>query len=597
MGEITCGTGFTNATGNFGDCYQLFYSAGGPWIRNTVDIDLGGFVYGCDTGNAANDGYNKVAVGVSDGSIYIYEAGCIALGQAGFNGGTDGGTQKTVSSPGGNAGMVRCLNIGFVDDNDLLTTYPTPIEQYSIIAGNQYGGIYKYHANNVTGFIDSYPIDPQNFMFGVNVTDLDVGELSHVTGEITLNEEVAAGSEVGFTPLSFVYWFEWPWNLWGNMLNTTQVNASTTNIPALVYADSCHTAGYEYTQECLAETFIRNMAIGYVGSMRLSWYYRGTMAQSFAWGLNRYMSQEFWDLFFSGTTNYRPGATLYQNKIDYINNFNTIATSFPTTWETYHRKNLLSYALFGDPEIDVFTNDPRTLTISAPVNANYQGITILQALDGTSPVAGATICLWDKDGTYYEVQTTNASGHAVFTVTASVPNSLNVTATAHNYIPHQSIIGVAHWLDVSRPTISYVVSTASLDVTGVTAICSNPSHDSLDDTEATTSTYTIYTNGTAVATTITGTLSWTSTTWQAIGIDVSSLAVGSYYVQCTFADADVTETMSPASDLFTIAPVGPPPFDWLLWLTQNWLFILIIIVLLTVIVLLVFRMRRRGNAE
>ncbi|MFX1404398.1 MAG: C25 family cysteine peptidase [Promethearchaeota archaeon] len=596
MGEITCGTGFTNASGDFGNVYRLFYLPAVNWFRTTIDKDLGGFVYGCDSGDAGNDFYNKVVVGVSDGSIYMYEAGCLALGYGGYQGGTDVGTRKTISSPGGNAGMVRCLNIGFVDDNDLLTTYPTPVEHYSIIAGNQYGGIWKYHANNVSGFIDAYPIAVQSFTFGVNVTDLDVGELSYVTGETTFNQEVAAGSEVGMMPLSFVYWFEWPWNLWGNMLNTTQVNATTATIPALIYADSCHTAGYEYTQECLAEAFIRNMAIGYIGSMRICWYYRGTMTQSFLWGLGRYMSQEFWDLFFSGTTAYRPGATLYQNKIDYQSTFASIASSFPTTWETYHRKNLLSYALFGDPEIDVFTNNPRTLTISAPANANYQGTTVLQALDGTSPVANATICLWDKDGTYYEVQTTNASGHAVFTVTASVPNSLNITATAHNYIPHQSTIGVAHWLDISQPTISYIASTASLDVTGIIATCSNLSHGSLDDTEATTHTYTIYTNGTDTATAITATLTWTGTSWQALGIDISSLAIGSYYVRCTFADADVTNTMSPASAIFTIAPVGPPPFDWLLWLMQNWLIILIIIVLLIVILLLVFRMRRRGEA-
>jgi hypothetical protein len=136
-----------------------------------------------------------------------------------------------------------------------------------------------------------------------------------------------------------------------------------------------------------------------------------------------------------------------------------------------------------------------------------------------------------------------------------------------------------------------------LDVTGLTATCSNLSHGSLDDTEATTNTYTIYNNGTDTATAITGTLSWTGTSWQAIGIDVSSLALGSYYVRCTFADADVTDTQSPTSDLFTITPVGPPPFDWLLWLMQNWLFILIIIVLLIVICGLVFWMRRRGKVE
>ncbi|MFX1565632.1 MAG: C25 family cysteine peptidase [Promethearchaeota archaeon] len=595
LGEITCGTGYTNVTVPQGDCYQLFYVPAVGWFRNTVDTALGGYVFGCDTGNAANDGYNKVVVGISDGAIYMYEAGCIALGQSGFQGGTDAGTQKTVTSSGANAGMVRCLNIGFVDDNDLLTTYPTPIEKYSIIAGNQYGGIWKYHANNNTGFIDSYHIAKENYMFGVNVTDLDVGELSHVTGETTLNEEIAAGSEVGLSPLSYVYWFEWPWNLWGNMLNTTQVDASTASIPALVYADSCHTAGYDYSQEALAETFIRNMAIGYIGSMRICWYYRGTMSQSFSWGLGRYQSQQFWDLFFSGTTNYQPGATLYQNKIDYQSTFSSIAASFPNTWETYHRKNLLSYALFGDPEIDIYTNNPRTLAVTYPTNANFNGNTVFRVMDGTSPISGATICLWDKDGSYYEVQTTNSTGHAIFRVTASVPNDINVTVTAHNYSPYEGNIGVAHWIQVSNPSYTHTFPANILDITSVVANCSNPSHAFLDNTEAIIHNYSIYDASTGVYAGISGDLSWTGSAWDALGISTAILAPGLYYIRCGFSDTDVALTRGPPSSAFQILP-GGGFFDIFQWLLQNWPFIVIAIAILLLICIVVLVLRRRGKA-
>ncbi|MFW9830742.1 MAG: C25 family cysteine peptidase [Candidatus Thorarchaeota archaeon] len=596
FGEITCGTGYTNASGSFGDCYQLFFILGGVWNRLTVDKDLSGFLYGCDTGNAANDGYNKVVVGSSNGAIYMYEAGCVALGQAGFSGGIDRGTKKTITSSGANAGMVRCLNIGYVDDNDLLTTYPTPVEQYSIIAGNQYGGIWKYHANNITGFIDAYPITLENLMWGVNVTDLDVGELSHVTGELTPNEEVAAGSDVSLMPLSFVYWYEWPWNLWSNMLNTTQVDTSTASIPALIYADSCHTAGYDYTQEALAETFMRNMAIGYIGSMRICWYYRGPMSASFTWGLGRYMSQDFWNLFFSGTTKYRPGATLYQNKIDYQTTFASIASSYPTTWDTFHRKNLLSYTLFGDPELDVFTNNPRTLSVNQPTNTYYSGDTIFRVMDGGTPISGATICLWDKDGSYYEVQTTNSSGHAVFRVTALVPNSLNITVTAHNYAPYEGVIGVTHWIRVSNPSFIHTFPQNVLDITNVEANCSNPTHGFLDDTEAIVHNYSIYHDSTDAYAGITGDLIWTGSIWQALGIDTSMLAPGLYYIRCGFSDSDVSLTQGPASSNFQILP-GGGFFDFFQWLLQNWPFIVVAIVILLVICLVVLLLRRRKKIE
>jgi hypothetical protein len=594
FGEITCGTGWLNAGVPDGDCYQLIFIIGMGWVRNTVDTSLGGFVYGCDTGNGANDGYNKVVCGVSDGAIYMYEAGCIALGQSGFQGGTDAGTKQTVTGSGANAGMVRCLNIGYVDDNDLLTTYPTPVEQYSIIAGNQYGGIWKYHANNLTGFIDAYHIVKENLMWGVNVTDLDVGELSHVTGETTPNEEVATGGEVGLMPLSFVGWYEWPWNLWDNMLNTSQVDASTASIPAMIYADSCHTAGYEYTQECLAETFIRNMAIGYIGSMRICWYYRGTMSQSFTWGLGRYMSQAFWNLFFSGTTNYQPGATLYQNKIDYQTTFASIASTYPTTWETYHRKNLLSYALFGDPEIDVYTRNPGTLTVTHPTNALYGGSTAIRVMDSGTPVSGATVCLWDQDGLYYEVQTTNTTGHATFTVSASVPNTMNVTVTAHNYSPYESTIGVMHWISVSSPTIAFNAPALLLDITTVVANCSNPAHSYLDDNEATTYSYTIYNSANDQATSITGDLTWTGTGWQITDLDLSSLGVGSFYVRCTFADNDVGNTMSPRSTVFSITL---QPFDFFQWLLQNWIIVVAAIVIIVLLIVICILLRRQRPKE
>ncbi|MFX1510929.1 MAG: hypothetical protein ACFFBR_11590, partial [Promethearchaeota archaeon] len=210
---------------------------------------------------------------------------------------------------------------------------------------------------------------------------------------------------------------------------------------------------------------------------------------------------------------------------------------------------------------------------------------------------GATICLWDTDGSYYEILTTNASGYAVATVTASVPNTVNVTVTAHNYIPYENTIGTQHWLDVSRPAISFTAAALTLDITEVTATCSNSTHGSLDDTEATTHTYTIYDDSSGTATTLTGSLSWTGTDWEHLSIDVSSLPLGTYYAICTFADADVSATNSPPSATFTISPIGPPPFNLFEWLAQNWLLILMAIIILILIIVIVLLLRRRKPKE
>ncbi|MFW9984915.1 MAG: hypothetical protein ACFFCB_09320, partial [Candidatus Odinarchaeota archaeon] len=221
------------------------------------------------------------------------------------------------------------------------------------------------------------------------------------------------------------------------------------------------------------------------------------------------------------------------------------------------------------------------------------GNTVFRVMDGTTPVAGATVCLWDTDGSYYEVQSTNSTGYAILHVTAPVPNTVDVTVTAHNYIPYESTIGVEHWIDVSQSTVSFTAATASLDITGVTATCSNPAHGTLDDIEATTHTYAIYDNSTDSVTGLTGDLTWTGSEWQITGLNVSVLSIGSYYVRCTFADADVTDTLGPPSAVFTISPLTtptPPPFDIIQWLMQNWVYIamvLVIIILIGVVIVMI----------
>ncbi|MFX0168412.1 MAG: C25 family cysteine peptidase [Candidatus Hodarchaeota archaeon] len=579
--EVTFGTGYAGPTG---DCYMYQYLPGAPgWQQYVIDINVGGIIYGLDTGNAGNDGQNKIAIGCSHGAIFMYEANFFLPGFPPV----EAGSKRTIVAPGGSAGGVRCLRVGHVDDNDILGT--TPVEQYSIIAGNMMGGIRKYHADNTTGLVDWTHIVREPLFAASIWTALDVGELT--PGESPDNDEVVAGTTpwIGFSTIA---WFEWPHANWDNLLHVGQAGNTTASIPHLVYADSCLTSAYDYKTDCLAERFLYNMAIGYVGSMRICWYYRGPMANSFAWGLGRWMSQNYWDIFFSGTSDYRPGSTLYDSKSSYVSTFG--GTHTQVTWETYHRKNLLSYALFGDPEVDVFTRNPGTLTVNYPTNALYRGSTAIQVLDGSTPVIGATVCLWDQDGLYYEVQTTNTTGHAIFKVSASVPNSLNVTVTAHNYSPYESTIGVTHWISITAPTVVFNAPTLGLDITGVIANCSNPAHSYLDSTEATTYTYTIYNDDNDLATSLTGDLTWTGTEWEITDLDVSGLALGSYYARCTFADSDVSSTNSPRSQVFTLTLL---PFDFFRWLLENLVLVIAVVVIVLVLLVICVLLRRRKSKE
>jgi hypothetical protein len=91
-----------------------------------------------------------------------------------------------------------------------------------------------------------------------------------------------------------------------------------------------------------------------------------------------------------------------------------------------------------------------------------------------------------------------------------------------------------------------------------------------------------------------GDLSYTGTEWQITNLDVSSLALGSYYVRCTFADSDVGDTMSPRSQVFTIAL---QPFDFFQWLLQNWLLVVAAVVIILLLIVICILLRRQRSKE
>jgi hypothetical protein len=118
----------------------------------------------------------------------------------------------------------------------------------------------------------------------------------------------------------------------------------------------------------------------------------------------------------------------------------------------------------------------------------------------------------------------------------------------------KAYIYTIEFINVSMPTVTYDNSSQTIDITGVTAVCSNPAHGTLDNTEATVHIYTIYTSG-GSATSVTGILEWTGSEWKALNVDISDLSAGTYYVKCRFEDSDATGT-SAASNTFTITTGG-----------------------------------------
>jgi hypothetical protein len=620
--DIVIGTGFAGAVGYDGDCWVLT-CIGGPWAQFPVTpAPLQDRVLALDIGDAENDGTNEIVLGLQNGSLLTYEGNAFP-----------DMTVQTILT-GGPA--IHTLQIGNVDLNS-----PSP---NAIVVGDGAGEIRKYHTNNTHSLIDWCHVD--NATLGT-VTAMDIDWL--LFGSV---DEIVAGTKLGD-----FYIYDWDnWHpTWSNLFNATEAAALATTIPPFIYADACLTGAFDYVgASSLAESLLSGGgAIGFIGSMRISWYYLGSMAVSNAFGLNRLMDYLYWQLFFGGSTNYQPGATLYESKWQYNTTYGSLHSR--STWENSHRKNLLTYGLFGDPEVDIYTDDPDTFSVY--VNPYYypgatMSVSVVDSL--SNPVANARVCVMtgSGSGSYYQVAYTNDTGTADFVPTGSHGDTLNITITKHNFAAYQNdtialdtsfsvntpyisytggttqslftsalAIGpsglitaamatratwslfqgssnltygaltyssgvwlasgisvanrpegtyfircyvrafgtsdtndsttfvITHTLTVTTPSIQY--TPYLLNQTGYTATCSYTAHGTLDNTEATTHSYTIYDDSTGLSV-HTGNLVWTGTEWQLLNLAVAHLPEGTYYVSGTFADSDTGPVTSSPSSTFTI---------------------------------------------
>ncbi|MHA1729967.1 MAG: C25 family cysteine peptidase, partial [Promethearchaeota archaeon] len=206
-------------------------------------------------------------------------------------------------------------------------------------------------------------------------------------------------------------------------------------MPSLFYADACSTNYFDYlggdSGDCIGEILIkkpRGGAIGYIGSMRISWFYQN---DTYDWGelgnlslceMNRGMARLFFsELLQKGNT--QQGKALYEMKRSYLNS--QWLKENPSTWKDernkedaeddivyeynihnieWERKNVLSYTLLGDPETDIYTNNPIRFSgaIFNGSNTYTEGQEIkIEILDvDNSIVQNARLCITGDDGTY-----------------------------------------------------------------------------------------------------------------------------------------------------------------------------------------------------
>ncbi|MFX1257150.1 MAG: C25 family cysteine peptidase [Promethearchaeota archaeon] len=215
--------------------------------------------------------------------------------------------------------------------------------------------------------------------------------------------------------------------------NDTDARTSNNiNKPSLVYADACTTSSYDKNDNNIGEELISRVnggAIGYIGGLRVTWYFQYDTNLEM---LNRGNAKLFWREFFV-EKKFQQGKALYDSKVAYMNSdYFENEASINQEWE---RKNILTYCLLGDPEVDIYTDKPKK--VEDPFTEDiYEGQLIsLTIRDNESiRVPYARIHLRTADGKYRTVYA-DINGEVEFHIPDKGKETYNVTITGHNLVP------------------------------------------------------------------------------------------------------------------------------------------------------------------
>jgi hypothetical protein len=103
------------------------------------------------------------------------------------------------------------------------------------------------------------------------------------------------------------------------------------------------------------------------------------------------------------------------------------------------------YDLLGDPSVDLWTNPADSLEVDHPLSVNAGSNTVNVTVQTTGalpvPVYGALVCL-QKEGEVFETGYTDVSGEITMYPSPLTPGDMNITVTAHNFLPYMSTIAV-----------------------------------------------------------------------------------------------------------------------------------------------------------
>ncbi len=191
----------------------------------------------------------------------------------------------------------------------------------------------------------------------------------------------------------------------------------------ILYTGGCH-AGEYTVSACILEHYVRNTnggGVAAVGNSHYGWY---SPYDPDTYSL--LYERLFFRSVFDADNEYKLGKCFSDHKND-----------GPTSNSTYQFV-FTTLTLLGDPELPIWTEDPKSLDVSHPstLPTGPSSFTVHVEEVGGGNVSQAYVCLWKGDEVYL-TGNTNTSGDVTFTPSPSTEGTMYVTVTKHNYIPYE----------------------------------------------------------------------------------------------------------------------------------------------------------------
>lgn len=248
-------------------------------------------------------------------------------------------------------------------------------------------------------------------------------------------------------------------------------NLSNNSYWQILYTNGCSPG--EFDKDCIVERYLNNPNGGGVAAMASSDASYASERKFF-----ENILKHIGKISYNGPANFNIGI-VHNSSLELLGN----------TWEK--RKN----HLFGDPEMPIWTETPKSLDgrVSLSSNTISNVNTSLTVTVSNIDTKNVNVCL-SKNGDIYEIGWTLSNSQSVppytkvfnFELDPQTPGNLDITVTAHNYIPYETSIPV----NITGNNL-YVSGNSIMDVNG-------NSNQQLDAGETANLNITLKNNGTTL---------------------------------------------------------------------------------------------------